>query len=131
MKLIASFAQFDVVDLEIEVINMAYEMLQPGGFRFCVSKETKRHGNLYPEVSPNCCAYYAREYGENEQTAIDRAVQNGHEVHWINNCGSMLSSSSTPHYTLFILKDGQKVSMNGNLLQVKQISFDRYKLIPA
>lgn len=132
MKTIASFPQFDVVDLELEVINLTYDILQSdSGFRFCVSKETARHGNLYPEVSPGCCAYYARQYAEDEQAAIDRAVKHGHELHWINNCGSMLSGSSIPHYTMYILKDGQIVNMNGNRLQVKQISREHYKLIPA
>lgn len=115
MKTIANFPAFEVVDIELDVINLTREMLE-GGFRFCVSKETLRHGNLYPEVSPGCVAYYAEKYNEDPAPRIAKAKSLGEELYWVNNCGSIITSSNNPQYTLYLLKPGQIVIMNGQRL---------------
>ena len=64
MKVIADFPAVTIVDVEQDVIELSRDDLDPftTGMKFCVSKETTRHGNLYPAVSPYCVAYYALDY---------------------------------------------------------------------
>jgi hypothetical protein len=121
MKTVASFPAFDIIDLEQDVITITREQTDNfTGLKFCVSKETLRHGNLYPEVSPNCAAYYAQDYNECPVEAEARCDRLGHEKYWINNCGSMITSTPKAKGVRILLQPGQKIEMNGVLLEVFQ-----------
>jgi hypothetical protein len=121
MKTVAAFPAFDIIDLEHEVIVITREQLDNfTGLKFCVAKETRNHGNLYPEVAPGCAAYYAQDYNECPVEAEARCDRLGHEKYWINNCGSMITSSKQPKGIRILLKPGQKIEMNGVLLEVFQ-----------
>jgi hypothetical protein len=128
MKTIANFPAFEVVDLELPVIDMSREMLE-GGFRFCVSKETLHHGNLYPEVAPSCVAYYAEKYNEDPAPRIAKAKSLGEELYWVNNCGASIVSHDRPQYTLYLLKPGQIVTMNGQRLGFYMVREGYYGLV--
>lgn len=121
MKTVATFPAFDIVDMEQDVIELSRESLEQfNGLKFCVNKETARHGNLYPEVRPYCVAYYAQDYNEDPAEKEARAVKNGHELYWINNCGAMITSEKRAKGTRILLNPGQKILMNGVLLEVFQ-----------
>lgn len=126
MKTVADFPAFEVVDLELDVMTIDANMLKDGGFRFCVEMKSTRHGNLYPEVKPGCIAYYCEENGEADKTEerTARAIANGHKVYWINNCGASLTSHARAKHSRFLLKAGQKVKMNGVMLEVVAHGFD-------
>lgn len=120
MKVIANFPAFDVVDLETETLNITAAMCDHfSGFRFCIAKQTMRHGVMYPEVSPNCVAYYCADDEGGAQAAIERAKANRHELYWFNNCASSLTSDNRPHYSMFLIKEGQKITMAGATLVVR------------
>ena len=132
MKTVADFPAFSIVDLEQDVIELPRESLEQfNGLKFCVSKETIRHGNLYPEVRPYCAAYYAQDYNEDPVEAEARCDKFGHEKHWISNCGAMITSDKRAKEVRILLKPGQKILMNGVMLQVKAKGFDHYSLIVA
>ena len=119
MKTVADFPAMTVVDLEQDVIELSRESLEQfNGLKFCVSKETIRHGNLYPEVRPYCAAYYAQDYNEDPVEAEARCDKFGHEKYWINNCGASITSHERAKETRILLKPGQKILMNGKLLEV-------------
>lgn len=122
MKTIADFPAFEIIDLEQDVIELTRDDLDrlTTGMRFCVAKETMRHGTLYPEVSPGCAAYYAMQYNEDPVAAEERCDRLGHEKYWINNCGSMITSDKQAKGVRFLLNPGQKIRMNGVLLEVFQ-----------
>lgn len=121
MKTVATFPAFDIIDLEQDVITITREQLDNfTGLKFCVEKQTRSHGNLYPEVAPNCAAYYAQDYNECPVEAEARCDKLGHEKYWINNCGSMITSSKQPKGIRILLKSGQKIEMNGVTLEVFQ-----------
>lgn len=120
MKTVASFPAFDIIDLEHDVIVIAREQMdQFTGLKFCVAKQT-RIDTLYPEVRPYCAAYYAQDYNECPVEAEARCDKFGHEKYWINNCGAMISSTPQPKGIRILLKPGQKIEMNGQLLEVFQ-----------
>jgi metal-dependent hydrolase (beta-lactamase superfamily II) len=120
MKTVATFPAFDVVDLEIDVINItAAHCDHFSGMRFCISKESMRHGNLYPEVSPNCIAYYCANDEGGAEVAIARSTERKEPLYWFNNCGSSITAHARPHYTMFLIKEGQKVRMADTLLSVR------------
>jgi hypothetical protein len=120
MKIVASFPAFDIIDLEQDVITLTREQTDNfTGLKFCVAKET-RIDTLYPEVAPGCAAYYAQQYNECPVEAEARCDKFGHEKYWINNCGAMITSSKQPKGTLILLVPGQKMEMNGVLLEVFQ-----------
>lgn len=121
MKTIADFPAFEIVDLELNIITMTPETLnRDTGMKFCVAKETIRHGTLYPGVSPSCAAYYAMSYNEDPVEAEARCDRLGHEKYWINNCGAMITADKQAKGVRFLLKPGQKILMNGVLLEVFQ-----------
>lgn len=130
MTTVADVPAFFVVDLNEEVIDLTFEVLQH--MRFCVNKETARHGNLYPEVSPNCSAYYAMEYNEDPDASMAQCAERGHEQFWINNCGSSITAHQRAKYILVLLKPGQLVKMYGQTLKVEQIrKTEHYRLVAA
>lgn len=119
MKTVADFPAFEIIDLELETIAMPRDVLDSfTGLKFCVAKETIRHGTLYPEVSPGCAAYYAMQYNEDPVAAEERCDRLGHEKYWINNCGAMITAEKQAKGVRFLLKPGQKILMNGKLLEV-------------
>lgn len=121
MKTVATFPAFDIIDLEQDVIVLEREQMDGfTGLKFCVSKETKRHGNLYPEVRPYCTQWYALDYNEDPVAAVERCVNLKHEIYWINNCGAMITKEQGPKGQRILLKPGQKISMYGQLLEVFQ-----------
>lgn len=121
MKTVADFPAFEIVDLEIDIINLTRDVLDRfTGMKFCVSKETLRHGNLYPEVSPYCVAYYAQDYNEDPVASEEREKSRGHELYWVNNCATSISSDKKAKGVRFLLKPGQKIRMNGKLLEFYQ-----------
>ena len=133
MKTVADFPAFTIVDVEQDVIELSREDLdQFGGMKFCVTKETTtRHGNLYPEVRPYCVAYYAEDYNEDPVEAEAKSKARGHELYWINNCATSITSHQRAKEIRILLRPGQKILMNGVLLQVKDKGFGHYGLIAA
>lgn len=120
MKTVASVPAFDVIDYEIDVINIHPEHCDHfTGLRFCIAKETKRHGTLYPEVSPNCVAYYCANDEGGAEAAIERSKARNEPLYWFNNCGSSIVGHDRPRWTMILIKDGQHVSMAGATLKVR------------
>uniref|UniRef100_A0AB39CEP4 Uncharacterized protein n=1 Tax=Pseudomonas phage HRDY3 TaxID=3236930 RepID=A0AB39CEP4_9VIRU len=119
--LVKSVPAFDVVDLNQEIIDLPFGSMGDGigkpGLRFCVAKETMRHGTLYPEVAPNCSAYYAMEYNEDPVAAEARCIERKHELYWVNNCASSLVSHDRARWEMVLLKPGQKIHMHGRLME--------------
>lgn len=133
MKTIATFPAFDIVDLEQDIIELPRALMDSfTGLKFCVSKETARHGNLYPEVRPYCAAYYAEDYNEDPVESEERCDKLGHEKYWINNCASSITSHQRDKETRILLRPGQKIMMNGKLLEVfRKGNSDHYGLKDA
>lgn len=122
MKTVATVPAFDVFDLENEVLTItAAHCDHFDGLRFCVAKETLRHGTMYPEVSPNCIAYYCANDEGGAEKAIARAIERKEPLYWFNNCGSSITAHDRPRYAMILIKEGQKVRMAGQLLQVRMV----------
>ena len=81
MKTVATYPAFDVVDLETPVIHLSAELCNDRattGVRFCTAYESRRHGTLYREVSPNCIDYYCADiYPTAEEMAAQIANAKG------------------------------------------------------
>ena len=45
-------------------------------------------------------------------------MKNGHELYWINNCATSITSDKRAKEVRILLKPGQKILMNGKLLEV-------------
>jgi len=133
MKTIADFPAVTIVDVEQDVIELSRDDLDPftTGMKFCVSKETTRHGTMYPEVRPYCVAYYAQDYNEDPVAAEAKATERKHELYWINNCATSITSHERAKETRILLRPGQKIMMNGKLLQVRDKGWGHYGLIDA
>lgn len=132
MKIVADFPAFEVMDLEADLLTLPREKLDhldPQGLKFCFAKETKRHGTLYPELRPYCAAYYAQDYNEDPVAAEERCDRLGHEKYWISDCAAVISDRKQDKGIRILIKDGQKISMNGKILQVVKLSIDRFKLV--
>ncbi len=118
MKTVASFPAFDIIDLEQDVITVTREQTDNfTGLKFCVAKQT-RIDALYPEIAPGCAAYYAQDYNECPVEAEARCDKLGHEKYWLNNVGAMISSTKQAKGIRILLQPGQKMEMNGQLLEV-------------
>lgn len=120
MKTIAEFPAFAVVDLEAPVIHLTAEVCADNsGLRFCTAYESRRHGTMYREVSPNCVDYYCAQDEGGIEHAIERNRKNGGERFWFNNCASSITSHARAQYTLFLIRPGQHVVMAGHTLAVR------------
>lgn len=119
--IVVSVPAFDVVDLNQEIIDLPFGSIGDGiggpGYRFCVEKETRRHGTLHPEVSPNCSAYYAMQYNEDPVAAEARCIERGHELYWVNNCCASITSDKRARWEMVLLKPGQKIRMHGRVME--------------
>ncbi|MNO96579.1 hypothetical protein D3C76_882550 [compost metagenome] len=133
MKTIADFPASTIVDLESEVIELSRDDLNPEttGMKFCVAKETARHGTLYPEVRPYCVAYYAEDRNADPVEAEAKEKARGFPLYWINNCASSLTAHSRAKVIRILLKPGQKILMNGVLLEVTDKGFGHFGLVEA
>jgi hypothetical protein len=128
MKTVYTCPAYEVIDLEIEVINMPFEVLQERGFKWCVAVESARFGVQCKEVSPGCVAYYAQEYGSDPVAREEKARANKENLYWLNNCGSSLTSHQRATETRILLKAGQRVTMNGKTLEVVHIRAEFFGL---
>jgi len=115
MKNIASFAAYNVFDLDSSEIVLSKEMVEGNTFRFCVAVKSVRFGTQYREVSPGCIAYYCADDFEG---ATARAIENNHELYWLNNCGASITSHKRAKEMWVLLNPGQVVIMNGVKLEV-------------
>jgi len=125
MKTVATYPAFDVVDLETEVIHLSAEVCNDrlgSGIKFCTAYESRRHGTLYREVSPNCIDYYCADiYTTPEEMAaqIAKSAERKDPRFWFNNCGACITAQAMPHYTMFLIQEGQLVTMAGHTLRVR------------
>jgi len=120
MKTIATFPAFDVIDQEADLITItAQDCDHFEGVRFCTAYESRRHGTMYREVSPNCIDYYCANDEGGVEAAVARDKQNGGTRFWFNNCASSITSHARDKYTLFLIKEGQLVNMAGHTLKVR------------
>ena len=128
MKILTSFTAYDIIDAENDNIQIAAEGLENGTLRFCVEVK-KNSGVVYREVTPGCVAYYAKKTGRDVEQLVNRTKARGEELYWLNNTDSSLTDHKRDTYSLILLKDGQKVTMNGETLTVKHLHNEFYKLV--
>lgn len=118
--IVKSVPAFDVVNLNQEIIDLPFGSMGDGigkpGLRFCVEKQTKID-TLHPEVSLGCVVYYALENGDDVEESVERSKRFGHEMYWVNNCGSMITSDRRARWEMVLLQPGQKVRMNGLVME--------------
>lgn len=125
MQTLATFPAFDVVDLETPVIHLTAQVCNERaetGIRFCTAYESRRYGTMYREVSPNCIDYYCADiYPTAEEMAaqIAKSAERKDPRFWFNNCGASITAHARPHYTMFLIKEGQLVTMAGHTLRVR------------
>jgi hypothetical protein len=134
MKTIAQFPAYDVIDLELDVIEMSREIAN--GLTFCVAYESRNHGTLHSRVHPYCADYYEREAGGGDaevKEAIEAMEKNGHDIFWISNLATTITSSNREREAWHILRDGQKIRMAGQLLEIKKLPQGDiyYELVPV
>lgn len=124
MKTVAEYPAFAVVDLEAPVIHLTAETCNDRhgtGIRFCTQYESRRHGTLYREVSPNCIDYYCADMytAEEMSAALEKAAARKDPRFWFNNCASSITAHERPSYTMFLIQEGQVVVMAGHYLRVR------------
>lgn len=130
MKTVADYPAMSVVDLQVDVLNIPPFYETKFGTKFCIQYKSARYGTMYSRVAPSCAAYYALENGENVDEVVERCKQRGDSLYWINSCASSLSNYHKPKEVWYLLKDGQKILMNGQLLKVVYVANKSCKLIP-
>jgi hypothetical protein len=93
-----------------------------------VAKQTRNHGILHLEYSANSCVSYALQDNRDPIACYNRAVELGHETHWVNQCASVLSATRSPQKTLVLIHDGMVVLFEGIFFTVK-IHGEHVKLV--
>lgn len=108
-RIVESFPAYDVV--EIEPHYDGYLRLFDGDLISVGSgpQSTRKMGSV---VS------YALNNGDCPIEAYERAIQNGHDTHYVMNLGSCLSASEQAKETRIYVEEGQKIRFEGRLFEV-------------
>jgi hypothetical protein len=70
-------------------------------------------GDHMSHYQPGSVVNYAQQYDECPITAVARAVERGHDLHWINSIGASITSTQRPRETYICVAIGQTVRFEG------------------
>lgn len=121
MKLLRTYAAFEVYDLEQDVIEITSDDCTHGDtFRiFCFVGQCRKGGTFEQEVMPGNVWEMAKEMGSSEEETaafVAKTEKAGHELCWFNKTGCAISSSYKPSREKWhVINRGQKIRMAGRL----------------
>jgi hypothetical protein len=127
-KVVADFPALVVYDAGAdEIMNVP----APRETVFVFAEKTRNHGTLYPRHLASSVALYARQYGEDEAAAVERAKANGHEIHFFIALGAMLTAERQAKVSAILLEPGRKIRLDGEVLEVFSKGRGYYGLRPV
>ena len=74
-------------------------------------------------------ASYALEYNEDPIEAYQRAVEHGHETHWLGKKATSLTAHKRARETYEALSIGQHVYFQGRRFEIRRAANDNVKLV--
>lgn len=121
MKLLRTYAAFEVYDLEQDVIEITSDDCTHGEtFRqFCFVGALKSGGTIEIDVMPGNVWEMAKEMASSEEETaafVAKTEKAGHELCWFNKTGCALTNGWRPAREKWhVINRGQKIRMAGRL----------------
>jgi hypothetical protein len=129
IKTVADFPAYEVIDMNLPVIDVTAQDAETQ--EFCRPQVTKRHGTLYSMLKLGSVSLSARRYGDDELAAVKRAKELGHPLYFAFNLGSMIHSGPVVKTTKVLLKEGQRIRLDGTLVEVRYERDIYINLVPV
>lgn len=85
---------------------------------------------FYREYTPGSVVSYALQYNEDPYYAVERAIENGHKLHWINANGASITSHKQAQRTLIKVELGMVVRFQGLIATIEADHNDNLKFVP-
>jgi hypothetical protein len=92
-------------------------------------KETSR-GVVYKEFKPGSVVSYALQNHDDPIAEVARAVERKHQLHWLNACGSAITSQKRPQEVWTLVQIGMLVRFEGRLFTIQRAPNDNLNLVP-
>ena len=86
---------------------------------------------FYKEFSPGSVVSYALDYNECPMEAVARATERKHPLHWINACGTALTSHKQAKRNLVAVFYGMRVRFEGKLFTIERDHNDNLRFAPV
>jgi hypothetical protein len=99
------------------------------GDAFAIGYDTPRHGRLYDFFKLGSVATYAAQYGEDEEAAVEKAKERGHELYWANKQSTTISAHKQAHRTVWGLQIGDEIEVDGLRFRIERASNQNVKLV--
>jgi hypothetical protein len=99
------------------------------GDAFAIGYDTPRHGRLYDFFKLGSVATYAAQYGEDEDAAVEKAKERGHELYWANKQGTIITAHKQAHRTVWGLQIGDEIEVDGQRFRIERASNQNVKLV--
>jgi hypothetical protein len=115
--IVADFPAYQIIDMNQDVIRLTAEDAELQ--EFAAPHQTRNHGTLYNMLLAGSVRTYARKHRADEVAAVERAKRLGHKLFWLINLPVMLTAEKRAKTTKVLLKDGQKIELDGTLLVAK------------
>ena len=116
MKTVAEFPAYIVMDMEAEVMDIPRAIAE--NFEFALAYESSRHGTLHNLYKLSSVAAYAARNNRDEAAEVERAKSRGEKLFWLNECSIAITAHKHAQEVKFLIKDGQRIRFDGQLLQV-------------
>lgn len=123
MQIIADYPAYMIVDMEQDVIEWPDDQQE-----MAIAYQSRRYGTMYNLHTVNGIANYARRNNDDVAAAIERADSRGEKRFWLNRSCVSISNSQSAKETHILCRDGQKIRFDGQLLVVKHVGHDHYRV---
>lgn len=84
----------------------------------------------YAQFTAGSVASYALQYNECPMQAVERAMERGHVLHWLNQSATVLSSRPEPRYDLIEIAVGMRVYFQGRRFEIESAPNGNLNLRP-
>ncbi|MDN7179080.1 hypothetical protein M0D69_13865 [Caballeronia sp. SEWSISQ10-4 2] len=114
-NIIASFPAYDIVKPEVNPLTGYIRAKAGQQFALKTDRERTcwmRHYSISSVVS------YSLENGDDPIAAVERATRLGHELHWLNGLGAILTAHERAKETYIAIERGSMIEFEGRVFEV-------------
>ncbi|HFQ7030066.1 TPA: hypothetical protein ACHSMM_004507 [Yersinia enterocolitica] len=125
-SIIATYPAYTILDLNVEIIEVSRPAAR--AVDFATAFQSRNHGIMYHMHYISGVAAYAAEYNDDEAAAVARAVERGDPLFWMTRKGVSITHHDRGHELKVLLREGQKIRFDGQLLDVVKLHGDHFDL---
>lgn len=99
------------------------------GDEVAVLRETKSHGTLVDRYKLGSVAGYAKQYDEDPDEAVERAMRLNHKLFWANGMGVSLTDYDEPQEVFYGVEHGDVIDFEGAQFRIEPDWNNNIKLV--